>query len=206
MKRSAWQNVLIAAGLGGVLFIAGFVILGVFAPGYSFLRDAISALEFTSLGLGQRVNFFFFGVLLCAFAVALRRELVSGPAAIVLPVFQGLSGMAVIGDAIFIHPPLHLVCDLVAFNACMVVLFGFAWAFRRDARWKGWTEYSIATAVLMMGFLAAFGVANGHGGPAGLYEKLATLIRTIWSVLLVAKLFAGASLNHKLAIAVTETS
>jgi hypothetical protein len=134
--------------------------------------------------------------MLITFALALRRELGAGRGAILIPAFQCLSGVGVAGDAIFIHEPLHLVCDLIAFNSALLVLFLFAWRFSGDGRWKGWTAYSILTAVLMMVFLTAFGVANHLGGPAGAFEKLATLTRTSWSALLVGKLYSGRRLIH----------
>jgi hypothetical protein len=124
----------------------------------------------------------------------LRSELGAGRGAVLIPFFQFLSGVGVAGDAIFIHEPLHLVCDLIAFNSALLVLFLFAWRFSGDARWKGWTAYSILTALLMMAFLTAFGVANHLGGPAGAFEKLASLMRTSWSVVLVSQLYSGRTL------------
>lgn len=198
-RRSTTQKVLLATGFAGVLFIGTFVVLGALAPNYSSLREAISALEFTSLSMLQRANFFFFGLLLCVFAVALRRELRPGPGDVVVPLFQTIAGLAVIGDAIFIHFPLHVTCDFIAFLSTLTVLFAFAWLFRRDPNWRGWTQYTIATAVLMMLFLTAFGYANHpHASPAlpaGLMEKLVTAIRTLWSVLFTARLLSGARLN-----------
>src|SRR5258708_4412657 len=161
------------------------------APSYDAMRDTISALEFTSLGFAQRMNFFVLGLLLMVFALALRRELGAGRGAVLIPTFQFLSGVGVAGDAIFIHEPLHLVCDLIAFNSALLVLFLFAWRFSGDSRWKGWTAYSVLTELLMMAFLTAFGVANHLGGPAGAFEKLASLMRTSWSVLLVTNLYSG---------------
>jgi hypothetical protein len=191
MHRSKAQTALLAAGFGGVLFVLTFLVLGAIAPNYDALRETISALEFTGLGLAQRINFFVFGLMLMAFAFALRRELGTGRGAVLIPTFQCLSGLGVTGDAIFIHDPLHLVCDLIAFNSALMVLFLFAWRFWGDKRWKGWTAYSILTGLAMMAFLTAFGVANHHGGPAGAFEKLASLMRTSWSVLLVGKLYSG---------------
>lgn len=193
--RSQIHKLLLAAGFGGLVFIATYAILGAFAPNYSSVRDTISALEFTAFGLAQRINFFVFGLLLCAFAVGLRLELIHGRGARLIPLFQFLSGIAVIGDALYIHNPLHLVSDLIAFNSALFVLFLFAWRFRNDIRWKGWDIYSIVTALLMMAFLAAFGFANHGGGPAGAMEKLATAVRSLWSALLTAKLLAGTRLN-----------
>lgn len=191
MHRSKTQTALLAAGFGGILFVLTFLVLGVMVPGYDALRETISALEFTALGSAQRINFLVFGLLLMTFGVALRRELGTGRGSVLIPTFQCLSGVGVAGDAIFIHEPLHMVCDLIAFNSALLVLFLFAWRFSGDRQWKGWTTYSILTALLMMAFLTAFGVANHLGGPAGAFEKLATLMRTSWSVLLVEKLYSG---------------
>ena len=190
-NRSKVQTALLAAGFGGILFVMTFLVLGAMAPGYNALRETISALEFTTLGFAQRINFFIFGFMLLLFALALRRELGAGRGAVLIPVFQCLSGVGVAAAGIFIHEPLHLVCDLIAFNSALLVLFWFAWRFSVDPRWKGWMAYSILTALLMIAFLTAFGVANHLGGPAGVFEKLASLTRTSWSVLLVWNLYSG---------------
>lgn len=192
--RSSLHTLLLTAGFAGVLFILTFVVLGALAPNYSSVRETISSLEFTSLGTGQRINFFIFGLLLCAFGAGLRRELKRGRGALFIPFFQVFSGISVIGDAVFIHPPLHLVCDLIAFNSTLLVLFGFAWVFHQNPLWKSWTAFTIATALLMTALLTAFGFANHLGGPAGLMEKLATLVRTVWSVLFTGKLLLGSRL------------
>lgn len=193
--RSLSQTILLASGFSGLLFIAVFLLLGVFAHPYNPVHDTISALEFTSLGMGQRLNFIVFGILLIAFAWALRTELHHGRGARLIPLLQFISGIAVIGDGLFINNPLHLICDLIAFNLTLLILFLFAWRFWPDIRWKPWAYYSIATALLMMAFLTAFGL-NNHpgGGSAGVMEKLATVTRTLWSVLLTLKLLRGARL------------
>ncbi len=189
--RSAIQTALLLAGTSGLLFILVFLLLGVVTPGYDPTHGTISALEFTAVGPLQQINFIVFGLLMVCFAVGLRHELRRGRAAVLAPTFQLVSACAVIGDGIFIYEPLHLICDLIAFNATIVMLFLFAWRFWSDPRWNGWAAYSIFTAVLMMAFLTAFGIANTHGGPAGTFEKLATATRTAWSILLVWKLICG---------------
>ncbi|MGA9670021.1 MAG: DUF998 domain-containing protein [Terracidiphilus sp.] len=185
-------TVMLLAGCSGILFIATFVVLGFLVPGYDSLHDTISALESTPLKLAQQINFFVFGSLLCVFALGLRREMQEGFGAMLIPSVQFLDGLGVIGDAIFIRSAPHLACDLVAFNAALCVLFLFAWRFRGDPRWRGWTAYSILTAIAMMALLFGFGMASHLGGPAGLMEKLATVVRTTWSILFVRSLLAGA--------------
>lgn len=193
---SAPQVFLLATGFSGVLFIVVFVLLGLLAPGYRTAYDAISSLEFSTLGAAQQANFFVFGLLLCLFAVGLRRELVGGRGALLIPIFQAIGGLGVIGDALFIRDPLHTAFDLVAFNSALIVLFLFAWRFRREPRWKGWTTYSVLTGIAMMVFLAAFGAANHLGGPAGIFEKLATCTRTLWSAIFVIRVLKGTSLRE----------
>lgn len=187
--------VLLAMGYGGVLFIVSFTVLGFLAPGYDSLRDSISALERTPLHLAQQINFFLFGVLLSLFSLGLHREMQAGFGATLIPVFQFLAGLGVIGDAIFLRPVPHMMCDILAFNASLGVLFLFAWRHRHDPRWRGWSTFSVAAAIAMMVLLFSFGLADHYGGPAGLMEKLAATVRTIWSVLLVTRLLAGSSLT-----------
>ncbi|MGD0830021.1 MAG: DUF998 domain-containing protein [Terracidiphilus sp.] len=195
MQRSKTQIALLATGFGGLLFVLTYLILGALAPDYDAQRDTISALEFTTVSAAQRINFLVFGALLCTFAVGLRSELMAGKGAAFIPIVQLMSGAGVIGDAIFIHEPMHLICDLIAFNSALLVLLLFAWRFYGDRKWKGWTTFSLMTALLMMGFLTAFGAEVHSGGPAGTFEKLASLMRTTWSALLVWQLYAGRTLN-----------
>jgi hypothetical protein len=147
------------------------------------------------MGIAQRTNFFVFGLLLSAFAAGLRRELSPGFGAALIPLLQLSSGIGVMGDAIFIHNPLHMACDLIAFNSALLLLFSFGWRFRREPGWNGWAAYSIVTALAMMACLAAFGSFNHLGGPAGLFEKLAASTRSLWSAIFAARLLAGKSLS-----------
>src|ERR1700730_13825223 len=114
--RPRTTTFLLVAGCGGILFVATFVVLGFLTPGYNSLRDTISALELTPFKPAQQINFFVFGVLICMFALGLRREMQEGFGAVLIPFIQFLDGLGVIGDAVFIRPVLHLVCDLTAFN------------------------------------------------------------------------------------------
>lgn len=209
MSRSEPQSrsiLLLLTGYGGLLFITVFVILGVFTPAYHPLRDTISALEITRYGHAQQANFVLFGILLCLFGWALRRELRSGWGATAIPCFQVLSGAAVIGDGFFLWPtPAHTVCALIGFNAALCVLFLFGWRVRHDLRWRGWATGSCLAAVAMMALLFCFGMMNHFGGPAGLMEKLATAVRTLWSVALISRLLLGMSLEPVAGIVVADT-
>lgn len=103
--------------------------------------------------------------------------------------------LGLIGDGIFLTDPYHTICDIVTFTAGMLVSFVFAGRVARDPRWHGWTVYSIATGILLVVFLILFGVAMTHHGPDGLFERLATLVRSIWTIFLAARLLAGTRLS-----------
>lgn len=186
---------LLLGGSANVIFITVFSLLGALAPSYDFMRNTISSLEWSPLGYAQQINFVVFGLLLATFAYALRVELVGGRGAVAIPLFQLAGAGAVIGDGLFTRDPGHMTCDLVAFNSTLIVLFLFAWRFWGDPRWRGWTLYTVATAVGMMSCLTAFGIANHSGGLAGLFERLAVVIKAAWSVAFVSRLLFGNSLR-----------
>ena len=190
--RAVMQNWrLLLGGCAGVLFISVFSVLGAISPAYDFTHRSISSLEFEPLGYVQQINFVLFGLLQLVFAYAMRIELKGGKGEVAIPAFQAICAGAVVGDGLFIHDPAHLTFDLIAFNSTMVVLLMFAWRFRGDPRWKGWSAYSVASVLGMIVCLTAFGFANAHGGPSGLFERLAVLIRTTWSVVFVGRLVLG---------------
>jgi hypothetical protein len=58
-------------------------------------------------------------------------------------------------------------------------------------------EIHIIGAFVLVGtlvFMALFGMAQQHGGAAGLFERLAVSTEPIWGVLLLARLWAGTRL------------
>ena len=189
------QRLLLACGVvGPVLFILAFLIEGLTRPGYSSLTQTISSLEAGPLGWMQQANFIVFGLLMAGFAAGLRLALVPGIGSLWGPLLEGVVALGLIGDGIFTQDPLHTLCDIVTFTAAMGVCFVLARRFAADARWRGWAAYSIATALLMVVCLIAFGINLRHHGDAGLFERLAVLVRSLWTVLFVARLLTGTSL------------
>jgi len=184
-------RLLLACGIvGPTLFIVTFLIEGATRPGYNSLVFTVSALENGPFGWIQIANFIVFGLFIGGFAVGLRKALVGGIGAIWLPLLEGVVALGLIGDGIFTHDPLHTVCDVVTFTSALVVCIIFARRFAGDSRWRGWATYSIVTGILLVVFLTTFGVLMTHHGPAGLFEKLAILVRAIWTILLAAQLLA----------------
>jgi hypothetical protein len=63
--------------------------------------------------------------------------------------------------------------------------------FAREPRWRGWASATVIAVVWMIGCLAAFGALTAHHGPAGVFEKAATVPATLISVVLIARLMAA---------------
>jgi len=190
--RSRLQLALLACGLaGGFFFMVSYSLAGAFTPGYRWLYDTISSLETYRTDNWQQANFILFGLLNILFAIGLAREVKWGFSGTTIFICQLLSGIALIGDGFFIHNPMHMVFDLVTFNASLLTLLFFTGQFYKNSQWRGWIAYSICTAMLMMAFLTVFGMSLYNGGRAGLFERLAVLPRTIWSVTLVIQLLRG---------------
>lgn len=178
---------------GAVIFVTTFVVDGALHPGYDAVRQTISDLELLDHGWVQQANFIFFGLLVAGFAIGMRLELARGPAAIWFPSLQGLVALGLIASGVFVHNPAHTIASFVAFLPLVLSFFVIAGRFARVTGWRGWAAYSIASGIVIMALLAAFGTALGQGGPAGLLEKSAVLVRAVWSILFVARLLPGAS-------------
>jgi len=166
------------------------LIEGAVHPGYDLLRQPISDLDLVTNGWMQSANFIVFGLLIVGFAFGLRKELVRGLGATLIPLLQGLVTLGLIISGVFVHNPLHTSGDILSFSALVVSCFVFARRFAMDTRWHGWATYSMITRVLILLFIIAFGVAQSHHGPAGLFERTAIIVRSIWTILLAAQLLA----------------
>lgn len=196
-KRSSLQVLLLTLAVAGsILFILTYITLGIATPGYSSLYNTISSLELTKSGWLQQANFIIFGIFSGCFSVALINELTPGINAVLIILFQSITAIGLIGDGIFIYEPMHTIFDIITFNSVLLVLIFFAGQFYKNTGWEGWSLYSIITAILMMVLFAAFGYANSHNGTAGLYERIAFLPRTAWSIIFIPKLLRGKKLKR----------
>ncbi|MGZ3676875.1 MAG: DUF998 domain-containing protein [Ktedonobacterales bacterium] len=201
--------VLIGCGtFGGVLFAGVYLIEGATRSGYDAWQYAISVLSLGPGGWVQRANFIVFGVLVVASAFGWRMALKPGAGATWYPILKGITGVGLIVDGFFSQDPVigypvgttvveaptthgivHNLAAFVTITAIAVSCFVLARRFAVEPRWRGWALYAVATGLLTMGLIAAFGAMNGHAGaPAGLFERLATGINTILSLLVFSRL------------------
>ncbi len=200
--------------LGWVLFTAVYLVEGATRPGYDGWQQAISTLSLGPGGWIQQANFIGLGLVTLGLAVVWRRILEGGMCATFYPIIRGIEGLSLIGIGFFStdpapgYPPgtvttgqfttahgvIHFSFLFLIIGAMMLGLFVMARRFWGDPRWRGWVFYSVASAVLINVFIALFGVANAnHFEYAGVLERLATNIEAIWGLVLLARLWAGAS-------------
>ncbi len=206
---------LMCAPVGSVLFTTAYLIEGATRPGYNAWQQAISALSLGHGGWVQVVNFLVYGLFVCCSAVGWRAALKPGVGAVLVPFFEGLTGLSLIVCGIFSQDPapgyplgamiplvtthgfIHLISSIVAMTSLIAVCFVLAWRFAKEPHWRTWAVYAVISGMLTMVFMAGFGASMAHGanglfvGPAGLFERLALVSHSILMILLVARLYAG---------------
>jgi hypothetical protein len=199
-----WLTVGVA---GAVLFTLIYLIEGVTRSGYSAWQQPVSALSLGPGGWVQQANFVLYGVCTLCLAGACRQVLKGGAGALAYPLLRGLEGLTSIlvgfcsqdpagyppGTTMTtpsLHGEIHIIGAFVLVGTLVFALLVMAWHFARDLHWWGWAAYSVISALLTLVFIALFGMAQQHGGAAGLFERLAVSTEPIWGVLLLARLWA----------------
>lgn len=196
--------------LGSLLFTTVYLIEGATRPDYNAWQQAISALSLGPGGWGQQVNFVVFGTITVWTAFAWRAFLNGGAAATWYPILRGLQGFALIVDGFFsqdpagyplgavapttptLHAVIHQIFAFVAITAIAVGFFVLARRFAREPEWHWWAMYCVISGILTIVFIATFGALNGqHSEIAGLFERLATSISTIWGIIFFTRLWQG---------------
>lgn len=196
---TATRLLLTGGTIAGPLFIVASLAQAFTRPGFDIRRMAISMLTLGDLGWAQRVNFVVCGLLVLACAVGLRRALggaTSGPL-----LFAGYGfGLVLAGlftpdpalgfpagapagnpDTYSWHAMIHTVAFFVAFisliAACLVLARRFG---------RGWTVYSVATALLPIPLIALSMATGGSGVPLVVMGA----ITSTWVAVLPARLRA----------------
>ncbi|MDQ2786204.1 MAG: DUF998 domain-containing protein [Chloroflexota bacterium] len=185
------SRLLLGAGLvGAVLFPVIYLLDGALRPGYNTLAEPISALALGPAAWVQISNFIIYGILIVVSAIGWRAALTPGPAAVWYPASRVLSGFALIATGIFHAGLIHNAVSYTSLIATVVGLFVLARRLHREPGWRGWDLAAVGTAVLEMGFLAAFGRLSSHGGGGGGFEKLATITVAAFIIVFTARVLA----------------
>jgi hypothetical protein len=184
-----------------MLFVAVFFVEGFTRPDYDPYRSMVSELSLSAWGWQQIANFLLCGALMLAGTVGLRRTDTSRWAARVLTVTAlgmlmagvfvcdpGLAYPAGAPDAVPVgtgtwHGLLHGIAGAIVFFSLPVAMgLMAAWFGRRHE--LGWLAYTLASLVIGFAAFMASNVTAMHGGPAGVFQRLAIIAYFTWFSLL----------------------
>jgi hypothetical protein len=202
---------------GTMLFPIIYVILGATRPGYDPWRQSISALSLGPGGWTAQLNFVLCGVSVLWMAFVWRKILAGGVCATWYPIIRGIEGLGLVAIGIFStdpgygYPPgtpsgpghstlggtLHLIFTSLILNVMCLGLLVIARRFWKNPGWRGWTAFSVICGLLPIVFIPFFVIGQNNqtafSGYAGLFERLATNADTLWTVVLLVRLWARRS-------------
>jgi hypothetical protein len=206
-------RLLVAAGLVGPLFFFIVVVVeGATRPGYNAWHHVVSTLALGPGGWVLTAGLTVLGVLLMCFAVGLRWVLEPGTGSTWGPILIAVSGLAFIGEAIFVsdpalgYPPgsaaastlhgsvhnlLSVVFETPAVVAACIVL---ARRFAQAPGGRPWVMYSVATiiVVVVLQVLAAVAFLSiDADSPFGLFQRLQFFTLQGWACVLAGRLLTG---------------
>jgi hypothetical protein len=211
--QSSFTFVLVSCGgIGAFLFTAVYLIEGVTRSGYDAWLQPISSLSLGPGGWVQQVNFVVFGILMLLSAVGWYRLLLPRRDVLWFPLFQGISGLCLMGAGVFsldplpgyppgvtpgpstVHGTLHTIVAWAIIISLALGCFTLGGYFMRVAHWRGWAAYTYLTGFLILIFWGAFVQgASGHVAwltpVTGLTERLAAASHDLWMCVLVVTLF-----------------
>ena len=122
-QRTNLQTALLCSGvIGAVLFTTVYFCFGVISPNYYMIRESISRLQLQPYGWIQSLNYVVSGVLICAFAIALRKELASGFGSTLIPFFHLVTGLGAIVMGVCLHPQVQLYTGGIIFLSLITSL------------------------------------------------------------------------------------
>lgn len=172
------------AAIGPMLFFAVATALGSLRAGYDPIAEPISALALGPQGWAQAVNFGLLAASFLAFAAVLRKHLSSGVASVAGPSLFVLMAVGVVLAALFpmdaegapatMSGRLHELGGFLVFPWMPIALLVVARRYRRDARWRPYFAYTLATGLFCLAAIVFFLV---FVGPPGWPPRLASGLR-----------------------------
>ena len=195
-QRTNLQTVLLCSGvIGAVLFTTIYFCFGVISPNYFMIHESISRLQLQPYGWIQSLNYIISGILICAFAIALRKELVAGFGSNLIPFFHLLMGLGSIILGMFLNHQVQLYTGGIIFLSLIIGLLLLTRRFSSDPQWHVWATYTVFCVLLMIALCVLFTYSATHeDGLAGVFERLIVITRLVWLVFFTARLLGGRSL------------
>lgn len=195
-QRTTLQTALLCSGAaGGVLFTTVYLCFGLISPNYFMIHELIGRLQLQPQGWIQSANYIVSGLLICAFVIALRKELVSGFGSTLIPFCHLLTGLGSIVLGLCLDPQVQLYTGGIIFLSLVTGLLLITRRFSADPQWRGWTSYTILTVLLMIVLCALLMYSTSHKGSlTGVFERLIVIARLVWLVIFTNRLLGGRSL------------
>jgi hypothetical membrane protein len=182
--------------VGPALFVGAFTLAGVLRPGYSPVRQAITALGNGPNGWIEWSSAIATGVLLVIFALGFGRALPGGSTRVtVLLALPGL-GLALAGmtDAPE-YRLLHAAVSQIALWSAAVAFLVTGMTLRQTGGWSGWGVYSLCASVLTLGLIGLTFASAAPGAPlsglGGLTERLVVIDILAWYATTSARVLVG---------------
>jgi hypothetical protein len=194
------RRLLLVAAVGAVTFVAVWAVDGATRAGYRPSQHPVSALALGDRGWVQVANFVLAGVAMAAFAVAVHRTFVDGPAAAWAPALLAACAVGLVASGMFVmdapagYPPgtpigggrswrgaLHDVAGLVVFTTlpAAAIVSGVRFRGDHDLRWLG--TASIGAGLLAAAAFLAFAIVDESGrAGAGLVQRAAIVVGWGW--------------------------
>jgi hypothetical protein len=208
-------RLLLACGaVGPPLFVVVTLVEGAIRPGYSLWRHWVSLLLIGDGAIRMQIAVVTCGLSVLAFALGLRRVLVSDAASRRGCLLIGVFGLSFVVAGVFapdpmlgyppgadmhvpptLHRILHGISGMGAFYALAAACFAMSRRFADDPRWSGWMLYSRATGTLVVVLLVAAMVSwvlddtgRWPDAPTGLLDLTAIFVGWGWITLLAGRL------------------
>jgi hypothetical membrane protein len=149
--------------VGPILFVAAFTVGGVVRPGYSPIHQAASDLGVESNAWLLNVSLILLGILLIAFAFGFFRSLrpaLSQTWRWVCAALLACTGLGFAVAGIFTEAPATVAIHWMVGMPLLVLgsVVGFfltGLALRRDARWRGWSAYTLVASLVTIVLIAS---------------------------------------------------
>ena len=214
-RSVARARALALAGIIGPIWFTTLVILqGFLLPDYSHVKLPISALAAWPTGWIQTLNFYVFGILTIAFALALHRGVQAtrgGEAGFALLVIGGI-GLVWAGvfpwrmiDGVPTVTPLHPIGAIMAFAGTGLGFIGFSRRMLADHKWRDLEAYTMSTgiAVLLL-FITIRLLAVDDDAPlhpwAGLLQRILCALWFTCTIVLAVRLRRLSETAHAAAV------
>jgi hypothetical protein len=193
------HSLLAIAGMAGPLLLAVTdLTTASLTPGYSLVRDSISALALTSLGWLVTIGFLFIGLLIEIFTAGLLFNIRGARGfrlSIGLLVLFGFAMLLIgafrtdpVGAARTIEGRIHGMSATTAFWIFPVATLSIAPSLRKDANWKNIFWYTLSAGILAVALIITLGAFQKDVHWFGLLERILVANMIIWVEVAAIKL------------------